>query len=186
MSLFTISDEVTTEYPRPAPDVVVLVVSGEIDYGASPRLRERLHDEIHARKQHLVIDLSAVTFIDSMAVGVLVGAVTRLHETGGSLRVVCSEENDRVLRIFDIAGVANLIQVHHSRLEALAALNAPSEEGTPWLAQTLAIAAPHGEPGFARDTPAMSAARKYDHDAAVRTDGQPGAAMRRGSIDELA
>ncbi len=184
MSLFTISDEVTTEYPRPAPDVVVLVVSGEIDYGASPRLRERLHDEIHARKQHLVIDLSAVTFIDSMALGVLVGAVTRLHETGGSLRVVCSEENDRVLRIFDIAGVANLIELHHSRVEALAALNPPLD-ATPWLEQALVIASSHSEPSLERDSSGMAAARRYAHDAATPPEQTSSGARTRG-VDELA
>jgi anti-sigma B factor antagonist len=70
-----------------------------------------------------VLDLSMVTFIDSTAIGVLVGAVMRLREVeGGSLTVVCADENQRVLRIFEIAGVESLITLHSSREEALSEL----------------------------------------------------------------
>ncbi|HEX5851573.1 MAG TPA: STAS domain-containing protein [Solirubrobacteraceae bacterium] len=163
----------------------MLIVSGEIDYGASPRLRERIHDEIGAGRRHLVLDLSAVTFIDSMALGVLVGAVTRLHETGGSLRVVCALENDRVLRIFDIAGVASSIALHHSREEARSAL-ARSQQGeaSPWAGQTMTIAIPSG-PCLPDDTSATAAARKYAHDAVTASDNQPDSARRSG-VDEMA
>jgi len=52
----------------------------------------------------------------------LVGAAATLGEAGtGSLTVVCAEENERVLRIFDIAGVAAAIALHRSREEALSA-----------------------------------------------------------------
>jgi len=123
MSFFFISDEVTTEGLARFGDVVVLVAGGEIDYAASPQLRERLADCVIAGKRRLMLDLSAVTFIDSTAIGVLVGAVMRMHELGGgSLAVVCNEENKRVLRIFEIAGVESLIELHYSREEALSAL----------------------------------------------------------------
>jgi anti-sigma B factor antagonist len=121
MSFFYIGDDETSEG---SGDVAVLVAGGEIDYAASPRLRECLADCVSSGKRHLVIDLSSVSFIDSTAIGVLVGAVMRLREHGnrGSLAVVCEEYNKRVLRIFDIAGVESLIGLHHSRAEALSSL----------------------------------------------------------------
>jgi anti-anti-sigma factor len=71
----------------------------------------------------LVVDLSPTTFIDSTAIGALVGAVMRLREhQDGSLAVVCSEKNERVLRTFDIAGVTGLIVLYPSREAALLAL----------------------------------------------------------------
>ena len=123
MSFFYISDDTKLEGADFGEDVAVLVAGGEIDYAASPQLRERIDERIDAGGRRLVLDLSMVSFIDSTAIGVLVGAVMRLHELGeGSLLVVCTDENQRVLRIFEVAGIDSLIPLHHSRAGALSAL----------------------------------------------------------------
>ena len=123
MGFFYISDDVSADGWDGTDDIAMLVAGGDIDYDASPQLRERLADRIHAGARRLVVDLSKVTFIDSTAIGVLVGAVMRLHEEGGgTLAVVCAEENRRVMRIFEIAGVDSLIALHRSREEALSEL----------------------------------------------------------------
>jgi anti-sigma B factor antagonist len=120
MGYFYLSDDASVDGWEHADDIAMLVVGGDVDYDASPQLRERLADRIHAGVRRLVLDLSKVTFIDSTAIGVLVGAVMRLHEEGGgTLAVVCAEENQRVLKIFEIAGVDSLIALHRSREEAL-------------------------------------------------------------------
>jgi anti-sigma B factor antagonist len=120
VSFFYISDDASLDGWERSEDIALLVAGGDIDYDASPQLRERLADRIHGGARRLVLDLSKVTFIDSTAIGVLVGAVMRLHEEGGgSLAVVCEEENRRVMRIFEIAGVDSLIALHRSREEAL-------------------------------------------------------------------
>jgi anti-sigma B factor antagonist len=103
-------------------DVALLAMGGEMDYDASPRLKERIADHIKAGRRRLVLDISAATFIDSTAIGVLVGAVARLHEVGGSLAIVCADENESVLHIFQITGVENMIELYRSREEALSAL----------------------------------------------------------------
>jgi anti-sigma B factor antagonist len=59
-------------------DAAVLTVGGEIDYANSPRLRARVVDAIEDGARHLVLDFSAVTFVDSTTIGVLIGAITRL------------------------------------------------------------------------------------------------------------
>jgi anti-sigma B factor antagonist len=176
--------EVSAEDPQCGSDVVVLAISGELDYGASPHLRERLHDEIHAPRNHLVLDLSAVTFIDSMAIGVLVGALTRLQETGGSLRVVCVEDNPRVLRIFDIAGVANLIPLHQSRHDALSALAAnPPAAMRRRVEQATAIAAA-GEPLSGTRPSGLDLAHRYAHAHTAR--GEDRREIRLRHVDERA
>jgi anti-sigma B factor antagonist len=123
MGFFYIGDEALAEGAHHGDDVVVLVAGGELDYAASPQIREHLSSRIDAGTRHLVLDLSGTTFIDSTAIGVLVAAVMQLHELGGgSLVVVCAEENRRVLRIFEIAGIDSLITLHRTREEALAEL----------------------------------------------------------------
>lgn len=117
MGSFYISDHVTRD------DVVVLVAGGEIDYAASPQLRECVDGHIKAGRRRLMLDLSAATFIDSTAIGVLVGSATRLREIGGgSLAIVCANENEKVLHIFGITGLDSMIALHRSRDEALSAL----------------------------------------------------------------
>jgi anti-sigma B factor antagonist len=122
MGFFYISDE-PTDGATHGEDVAVLVAGGELDYAASPQLKARLNKSIDAGARHVVLDLSMVTFIDSTAIGVLVGVVMRLREAAeGSMAIVCADENLRVLRIFEIAGIDSLIALHSSREEALAEL----------------------------------------------------------------
>jgi anti-sigma B factor antagonist len=120
MSSFYISDETTLE-DAARGGVGIFVAGGEIDYAASPELKEHIAGHIKAGTRHLVVDLSPATFIDSTAIGVLMGAVGSLRDScGGSLAVVCAHEN--VIKIFEIAGLQNAIALYRSRGEALSAL----------------------------------------------------------------
>jgi anti-sigma B factor antagonist len=123
MGFFYIGDEAPAEVAHHDDDVVVLVAGGELDYAASPQIKEHLSSRINVGMRRLILDLSGTTFIDSTAIGVLAAAAMQLHGLGsGSLAVVCAEENRRVLRIFEIAGIDSLITVHRTREEALAEL----------------------------------------------------------------
>lgn len=123
MGFFYISDDGTVDGAQHGNDVVVLVAGGEIDYSASPQLSERLSERIDSGIRRVVLDLSTVTFIDSTAIGALVSAATRLRELGGgTLAVVCPEENRQIVRIFEIAGVDSVIAMHGSREDAIAEL----------------------------------------------------------------
>jgi anti-sigma B factor antagonist len=120
MSSFYISDETTLE-DAALGGVGIFVAGGEIDYAASPELKEHIAGHVKAGTKHLVVDLSPATFIDSTAIGVLMGAVGSLREScGGSVAVVSGHEN--VIRIFEIAGLQNAIALYRSRDEALSAL----------------------------------------------------------------
>jgi anti-sigma B factor antagonist len=125
MGFFYISDDGTVGGVERGNAVVVLVAGGEIDYAASPQLKERIAGRIDEGITRVVLDLSTVTFIDSTAIGALVSAAMRLHELGeGTLAIVCPQENTRVLRIFEIAGVDSVIALHGSREAAVAELAA--------------------------------------------------------------
>jgi anti-anti-sigma factor len=138
VSQLHIAAEVPTASLDGGADVIVLVATGELDYDSCPLLRTSILSHIGAGKRRLVIDLSAVSFIDSMAIGVLVGTVSKLRASGGgSLVVVCTATNKKVRRIFDIAGVANVIDLHGSREDALRALVAA------WMIELPAAAEPY-------------------------------------------
>jgi anti-sigma B factor antagonist len=123
MGFFYISDDGTVNGADCGNDVAVLIAGGELDYSASPQLSERLSERIDGGSTHMVLDLSTVTFIDSTAIGALVASATRLNELGtGTLAIVCPEENRRVQRIFEIAGVDSVIALHGSREDAITEL----------------------------------------------------------------
>jgi anti-sigma B factor antagonist len=119
MRTFYIGDDVKVEDADPG--LAVLVVGGEVDYEVSPQLKARLMKAIKAGTRRLVLDLTDVSFIDSTAIGVIAGAVERLDEMGGgSVAVVSTHE--KVMQIFEITGLDNVLTVHASREDALAAL----------------------------------------------------------------
>jgi anti-sigma B factor antagonist len=121
MGFFYLGEEAAPD----GEDVAVVVAAGEIDFAASPQLKERIAGHVDAGCRRLLLDLSTVTFIDSTAIGVLMGAEMRVRELdGGLLALVCGDENRRVLRILEIAGIDSLIDVHGSRDEAMSALAA--------------------------------------------------------------
>ena len=65
----------------------------------------------------MVVDLSAVTFIDSTGLGVLIGARKRCIDAGRELRVVVSEP--RILKVFEITGLNDLFTIHPALEPAL-------------------------------------------------------------------
>jgi anti-sigma B factor antagonist len=99
--------------------VAAVAVTGYVDFDAAPALKHSLVDCIEDGRSQLVVDLAEAGFIDSTAIGVLVGALKRLQESGGSLVVVCANEN--VQSIFELVGLDEVITLHRSRDDAISA-----------------------------------------------------------------
>jgi anti-sigma B factor antagonist len=91
-----------------AGDTTVLSVEGDLDLSSAPRLKWALADSQSGGGRHLIVDLSGVAFIDSTALGVLVGAQRAMHD-GLHLAIVCAEEN--VLRIFELTGLDGMFEI---------------------------------------------------------------------------
>jgi len=94
-----------------------LTVAGELDLATAPRLKWALTDAIGAGAGRVVLDLSPVTFIDSTALGVLVG-VRRSLGAGSRLAIVCASAN--VLRIFELTGLDATFNIFSTLDHALA------------------------------------------------------------------
>jgi len=97
----------------------IVTVSGEIDVATAPQLQESLHALIAQGRSSLVIDLLAVTFLDSTALGVLVGALKRCREQGGDLQLVMADA--RIMKIFEITGLHKVFPM----VDALSEVSAP-------------------------------------------------------------
>jgi anti-sigma B factor antagonist len=95
----------------------VIELGGEVDLYTAPEFKERMVQVIEGGKKHVIVDLSKATFIDSTTLGVLVGGVKRLRPDGGSLTLVCTDQN--ICKIFEITGLDRVFTIHASRQEAL-------------------------------------------------------------------
>jgi anti-sigma B factor antagonist len=94
----------------------VVAVQGELDLTTAPRLKWMLHDLLEAGRTRQVVDLTDTTFMDSTALGVLVGVNRSLGE-GARLAIVCSRTN--VLKIFELSGMDGVFTIVPTLDEAL-------------------------------------------------------------------
>lgn len=96
----------------------IVAVGGEIDVYTAPKLRDTITELVVAGSYQLVIDMTAVEFLDSTGLGVLVGGLKKVRAHQGSLELVCN--SDRLLKIFKITGLAKVFVIHESAETALA------------------------------------------------------------------
>lgn len=97
---------------------VVIHVEGDLDVYTAPRLKEVL-DEAIAGGGRLILDLSQVHFIDSTALGVLVGAHQETQSANGRLCLVV--DDPFLLKIFRITGFDGVFSIFSETDEALSA-----------------------------------------------------------------
>lgn len=97
--------------------VGVIAVHGQADLHTAPELRSAITAALDGGASGLVIDLSEATFIDSMTLGVLLGAVKRLRPSGGKVGIVCADSHIR--RIFEITLLDRVFSLHEDRAGAL-------------------------------------------------------------------
>lgn len=107
-------------HPEHIDGRLVVAVSGEVDLFTAPELKTAITEGIDAGAASVVVDLTRTTFLDSTALGVLIGAVKRLHANGGKLTIVNSDRN--IARTFEITGLDQIFKIFETRDEAVSAL----------------------------------------------------------------
>jgi anti-sigma B factor antagonist len=103
--------------------VSVLTVSGEIDLASGPLLRAALDDVLDAPDSTaltcVVLDLTAVTFLGSAGLAVLVDAHEHATQRGIALKVVIAGPGSAVARAFQTAAIHEHLDLRHSVGDAL-------------------------------------------------------------------
>lgn len=94
----------------------LFVLEGELDDYTGPQVREELSQATQDGIRYLFVDLQGVQFLDSVGVGILVGAAKRAVEVEGDLAVLAPRAN--VLRVFEVSGTKELLNVVSSLEEA--------------------------------------------------------------------
>jgi anti-sigma B factor antagonist len=97
-----------------------VVVRGEVDISTASRLTAAIDAAIRESVGAFVVDLCDVDFLDSSGVHVLVRTRAVLGRQERDLVVVCPPGPAR--RIFEVAGIADLLALFDSREDAAASL----------------------------------------------------------------
>ena len=79
-------------------ETIALSVTGELDAASSPQLQAAIL-AVHTRCRRLVIDLTELRFIDSIGLGILIGAKRLSREQALQLHVIPSQ-HEEVTRVF--------------------------------------------------------------------------------------
>jgi anti-sigma B factor antagonist len=127
----------TGSQPTPAPFGIsrrdldqrtsVISVEGDLDLSTAPQLKWMLVDSLEEGHNQFVVDLSLTGFMDSTALGVLVG-VNRSLLGDGRLAIVCTGAS--LLKIFELSGMDGAFAISATLDEALARAQRPSAEAS--------------------------------------------------------
>ncbi len=105
----TLAPEFSIGFRRTGGTVVVDVI-GELDLHTAPILRERLRDLIEGQGNRCIaVDLSAVGFMDSTAIHVLIQALRLARGRGGELSLTRVPPPAR--RVIDICGLDKVFTI---------------------------------------------------------------------------
>jgi anti-anti-sigma factor len=100
-------------------EVVVARLTGELDIAGAPGMGERIHEAVPTSARALVIDFTALDFIDSSGIAMLFGLARKLGSRRQDLRVV-ARSGKPVARVLQIVEFDRAAPVHETLDEALA------------------------------------------------------------------
>jgi anti-anti-sigma factor len=101
-------------------DVVVVRLSGRLDSGAAPGAEERLSAAISGAVPRIAIDMSALTYVSSAGLRVLLVAAKKVQQQNGKLALGGLAENVRA--VFAATGFDTIIAIESDAAAAVAAV----------------------------------------------------------------
>ena len=108
------------------PSACVVRLCGDVDMAVVPQLREALENTLETRCANVVLDLAAVTYADSSALGLLVWLDHRLRPGGGRLILAGAQKDvSRILELSGLVSVAASIGMSPNVSAALEGLELP-------------------------------------------------------------
>jgi len=90
---------------------VTVVLRGELDVLTAPFLWEQMEPALPNVTGKLVLDFTELGFIDSMGLGVLVRAQSRMRDEESERRVVIRNPNAHARKVFEITGLDRVLDI---------------------------------------------------------------------------
>jgi anti-anti-sigma factor len=105
---------------RTQADVSLVALAGHLDTNTSAAAQEALDGLRAGGSRKIVVDCTAMEYISSAGLRVLLGTVKGLEREGGTLRLFGL--NETVREVFDISGFSMILPVFDTEAEALRGL----------------------------------------------------------------
>ncbi len=102
---------------REAGEVTVVELEGSLDTGTAPTVNGKLTELASGGATKMVVDLTAVEFVSSAGLRVLLATTKKLRKAGGDLRL-CGL-NETVQEVFEISGFDAILKVFTGEAQAL-------------------------------------------------------------------
>ncbi|MEU7384594.1 STAS domain-containing protein [Streptomyces sp. NPDC088337] len=116
----------SVEVTLPREDVALLTVEGYLDVDTATELQAHLANQLHHGRRHFLLELSAVPFMDSSGMNIILRVYQEARERAGSVHIIAPAP--AVLRILELTGVSITVPVSRSAEEALALVDRQPEE----------------------------------------------------------
>jgi anti-anti-sigma factor len=110
---------ITVALTRPQLDTTVCTVTGAVDWNTTPLVRDALTEARRDDNVHLVIDLSAVTSMDSAGPYTLLEARFKHYLSGGGHLAVIADPNSHAIPELHIVALQAGFDFHTSLPDAL-------------------------------------------------------------------
>lgn len=101
-------------------DYLQVALDGRLDASGVGALESDFIEQLSARGKHALVDFSAVTFIASMGIRMLIRLAQTLRLAG--LKMVLIHPQPLVLNALEMAGVTRLVMIAPDPIEAIAML----------------------------------------------------------------
>jgi len=98
-------------------DATVVKITGNLDSNTSPQAQQALDAALASGSRKIAIDCTALDYISSAGLRVLLGTAKKLGGVGGGLRLFGL--NETVKEVFDISGFSTILAVYPAEAEAL-------------------------------------------------------------------
>lgn len=100
-----------------AGDTLLIYVRGEIDHHTAVAIRQGIDATLFEKHpQKLILDLSAVGFMDSSGLGLIMGRLSVMRELGGELTV--ANPSREVQSILSLAGMERMVHIQYPEGQA--------------------------------------------------------------------
>jgi anti-sigma B factor antagonist len=90
----------------------VLTLDGRLNMVAAPQLKASIDQTVEAGRARLVVDLSAVPFMDSSGMGALVAGLKKARQASGDLRI--TGVSPQVATVLALTNLDRVLRSHES------------------------------------------------------------------------